>query len=173
MARAAPGEPPPLRPRHAERPARPASSDLPGHLGPLWSARAVAALERATAPRKACCSAARRVVCCACGAGWGLNMALRMLLAWQEWMRAGALSERPDGSDGETQAVQRRAYADLRWSPDRARPATPLGIRRCGFSQRCPHASNTRRPRMASWSARRSSGSFRSRPSSSQARLRR
>jgi putative transposase len=46
------------------------------------------------------------------------NMALRTLLARQDWVRTGVLSERPDVSDGEAKAVQRRRCAELRWSPD-------------------------------------------------------
>jgi putative transposase len=50
------------------------------------------------------------------------NVALRTLLARQDWVRTGVLSERPEVSDGEAKAVQRRRYAELRWSPD-ASPA--------------------------------------------------
>jgi IS605 OrfB family transposase len=46
------------------------------------------------------------------------NVALRTLLARQDWVSTGVLSERPDVSDGEAKAVQRRRYAELRWSPD-------------------------------------------------------
>jgi IS605 OrfB family transposase len=46
------------------------------------------------------------------------NVALRTLLARQDWVRTGVLSERPDVSDGEAKAMQRRRYAELRWSPD-------------------------------------------------------
>jgi putative transposase len=46
------------------------------------------------------------------------NVALRTLLARQDWVRTGVLSERPDVSDAEAKAVQRRRYAELRWSPD-------------------------------------------------------
>jgi IS605 OrfB family transposase len=46
------------------------------------------------------------------------NAALRTLLARQDWVRTGVLSERPDVSDDEAKAVQRRRYTELRWSPD-------------------------------------------------------
>jgi putative transposase len=46
------------------------------------------------------------------------NVALRTLLARQDWVRTGVLSERPEVSDGEAKAVRRRRYAELRWSPD-------------------------------------------------------
>ena len=46
------------------------------------------------------------------------NVALRTLLAQQDWVRTGVLSERPDVSDGEAKAAQRQRYAELRWSPD-------------------------------------------------------
>lgn len=46
------------------------------------------------------------------------NVALRTLLARQDWGRTGVLSERPEVSDDEAKAVQRRRYAELRWSPD-------------------------------------------------------
>jgi putative transposase len=49
------------------------------------------------------------------------NVALRTLLARQDWVSTGVLSERPDVSDDEVKAVQLRRYTDLRWSPD----ATP------------------------------------------------
>ena len=42
----------------------------------------------------------------------------RTLLARQDWVSTGVLSERPDVSDGEAKAAQRRRYAELRWSPD-------------------------------------------------------
>jgi putative transposase len=46
------------------------------------------------------------------------NIALRTLLARQDWASTGVLSERPDVSDGEAKAAQRRRYAELRWSLD-------------------------------------------------------
>jgi transposase len=46
------------------------------------------------------------------------NVALRTLLARQDWARPGVLSERPDVSDDAAKAVRRRRYAELRWSPD-------------------------------------------------------
>lgn len=46
------------------------------------------------------------------------NVALRTLLARQDWVRTGVLSERSDVSDDEAKAAQWRRYAELRWSPD-------------------------------------------------------
>ena len=46
------------------------------------------------------------------------NVALRTLLARQDWVSTGVLSERPDVSDDEAKAVRRRRYTELRWSPD-------------------------------------------------------
>jgi IS605 OrfB family transposase len=46
------------------------------------------------------------------------NVALRTLLARQDWVRTGVLSERPEVSDDEAKAVQRRRFAELRWSSD-------------------------------------------------------
>jgi putative transposase len=46
------------------------------------------------------------------------NVALRTLLARQDWVRTGVLSARPDVSDDEAKAVQRQRYAELRWSLD-------------------------------------------------------
>jgi putative transposase len=46
------------------------------------------------------------------------NVALRTLLARQDWVSTGVLSERPEVSDEEAKAVRRRRYAELRWSPD-------------------------------------------------------
>jgi transposase len=46
------------------------------------------------------------------------NVALRTLLARQDWVRTGVLSARPDVSDEEAKAAQRRRYAEVRWSPD-------------------------------------------------------
>jgi putative transposase len=56
------------------------------------------------------------------------NVALRTLLARQDWVRAGVLSERPDVSDGEAKAAQRRRYAELRWSPDTSPRASAGGL---------------------------------------------
>lgn len=44
------------------------------------------------------------------------NVALRTLLARQDWARTGVLSERPDVPSDEAKAVQRQRYAELRWS---------------------------------------------------------
>jgi putative transposase len=46
------------------------------------------------------------------------NVALRTLLARQDWVSTGVSSERPDVSDDEAKAVRRRRYTELRWSPD-------------------------------------------------------
>lgn len=46
------------------------------------------------------------------------NVALRTLLARQDWVSTGVLSERPDVSDVEAKAARRQRYAELRWSPD-------------------------------------------------------
>lgn len=46
------------------------------------------------------------------------NIALRTLLARQDWARTGALSTRLDVSNDETKAAQRQRYAELRWSSD-------------------------------------------------------
>jgi IS605 OrfB family transposase len=46
------------------------------------------------------------------------NVTLRTLLARQDWVRTGVLSERPDVSSDEAKAVRRRRYAELRWSSD-------------------------------------------------------
>jgi IS605 OrfB family transposase len=46
------------------------------------------------------------------------NVTLRTLLARQDWASTGVLSECPDVSDDEAKAVQRRRYAELRWSVD-------------------------------------------------------
>ena len=46
------------------------------------------------------------------------NVALRTLLARQDWVSTGVLSERPDGSSEEAKATQRQRYAELRWSLD-------------------------------------------------------
>jgi transposase len=46
------------------------------------------------------------------------NVPLRTLLARQDWVSTGVLSERPEVSDEEAKAVRRRRYAELRWSSD-------------------------------------------------------
>jgi len=56
------------------------------------------------------------------------NVALRTLLARQDWVRTGVLSERPEVSDDEAKAVQRRRYAELRWSLDTSPRAVAGGI---------------------------------------------
>ena len=44
------------------------------------------------------------------------NMALRTLLARQDWVRAGVVSARPEVASEETKAVRRRCAAEVRWS---------------------------------------------------------
>jgi putative transposase len=56
------------------------------------------------------------------------NVALRTLLARQDWVRTGVLSERPEVSDDEAKATQRRRYAELRRSPDTSPRALAGGI---------------------------------------------
>jgi IS605 OrfB family transposase len=56
------------------------------------------------------------------------NITLRTLLARQDWASTGVLSERPDVSDGEAKAAQRRRYAELRWSPDASLRAFAGGL---------------------------------------------
>jgi IS605 OrfB family transposase len=56
------------------------------------------------------------------------NIALRTLLARQDWVRTGALSERPDVSDREAKATQRQRSAELRWSPDTSPRASAEGL---------------------------------------------
>lgn len=46
-----------------------------------------------------------------------VNIALRTLLARQDWMSTGALSMRPDVTDSEAKAARLARYAELRWSP--------------------------------------------------------
>jgi putative transposase len=46
------------------------------------------------------------------------NVTLRTLLARQDWVRTGVLSERPEVSDAEAKAARRQRYAELRWSLD-------------------------------------------------------
>jgi putative transposase len=56
------------------------------------------------------------------------NVALRTLLARQDWVSTGVLSERPDVSSNEVKAAQRQRYAELRWSLD-----TSLTLQGCGI----------------------------------------
>jgi putative transposase len=46
------------------------------------------------------------------------NIAMRTLLARQDWVRTGQLSVAPDVSDDEAKAARRLRYAELRWSLD-------------------------------------------------------
>ena len=56
------------------------------------------------------------------------NVALRTLLARQDGVSTGVLSERPDVSDDEAKAAQRRRYAEVRWSPDTSPRASAGGL---------------------------------------------
>jgi IS605 OrfB family transposase len=56
------------------------------------------------------------------------NVALRTLLARQDWVSTGVLSECPDVSDDEAKAAQRRRYAELRWTPDTSPRASAGGL---------------------------------------------
>jgi len=56
------------------------------------------------------------------------NVALRTLLARQDWVSTGVLSARPNVSDGEAKAAQRRRYAEVRWSPDTSPRAFAGGL---------------------------------------------
>jgi putative transposase len=56
------------------------------------------------------------------------NIALRTLLARQDWVSTGVLSERPNVSDEEATAAQRRRYAEVRWSLDTSPHAFAGGI---------------------------------------------
>jgi len=73
-------------------------------------------------------------VCQACGLKLHADLvgarkiALRALLARQDWASMGVLSERPDVSDGETKAARRQRYAELRWSPDASPRLGPRGF---------------------------------------------
>jgi putative transposase len=56
------------------------------------------------------------------------NVALRTLLARQDWVRTGVLSERPEVSDDEAKTARRQRYAGLRWSPDTSPRALAGGL---------------------------------------------
>jgi putative transposase len=56
------------------------------------------------------------------------NVALRTLLARQDWASTDVLSERPDVSDDEAKAAQRQRYAELRWSADTSPRASAGGL---------------------------------------------
>src|SRR5581483_6586512 len=43
------------------------------------------------------------------------NIALRTVLARQDWVSTGVLSVRPDASDEEAKALRRQRYSELRW----------------------------------------------------------
>ncbi|MGZ3666874.1 MAG: RNA-guided endonuclease InsQ/TnpB family protein [Ktedonobacterales bacterium] len=73
-------------------------------------------------------------VCRACGVQLhadlvgARNIALRTLLARQDWVSTGTLSECPDVSDDEAKAAQRRRYVELRWSLDTSPRLEPWSI---------------------------------------------
>src|SRR5229473_1578094 len=56
------------------------------------------------------------------------NIAMRTLIARQDWAVTGVLSERPDGSSAETKAARRLRYAELRWSLDPSSRASAGGL---------------------------------------------
>ena len=56
------------------------------------------------------------------------NIALRTLLARQDWASTGVRSERREVSDGEATAARRQRAAEVRWSPDTSPPLEPGGI---------------------------------------------
>jgi transposase len=56
------------------------------------------------------------------------NVALRTLLARQDWVSTGVLSERPDVSSDEAKAAQRRRWVELRWSLDASPVPSNFGI---------------------------------------------
>src|SRR5258707_2850168 len=56
------------------------------------------------------------------------NIAMRTLIARQDWAVTGVLSERPDGSSAETKAARRLRYAELRWSLDPSPRASAEGL---------------------------------------------
>jgi IS605 OrfB family transposase len=56
------------------------------------------------------------------------NVALRTLLARQDWVSTGVLSERPDVSSDEAKARWRQRYVELRWSLDASPVPMDCGI---------------------------------------------
>jgi IS605 OrfB family transposase len=56
------------------------------------------------------------------------NVALRTLLARQDWVSTGVLSERPYVSSDEAKAARRRRYVELRWSLDAGPVPSDCGI---------------------------------------------
>jgi putative transposase len=56
------------------------------------------------------------------------NVALRTLLARQDGVSTGVLSVRPNVSDEEAKAAQRRRSAEVRWSPDASPRAVAGGL---------------------------------------------
>jgi len=55
------------------------------------------------------------------------NIAMRTLLARQDWASTGTLSMCPDGSSDEAKAARLSRYAELRWRPDPSFPASAGG----------------------------------------------
>jgi IS605 OrfB family transposase len=56
------------------------------------------------------------------------NITLRTLLARQDWVRTGVLSERPEVSDAEAKAARRQRSAEVRWSLDTSPALKGWGI---------------------------------------------
>jgi hypothetical protein len=56
------------------------------------------------------------------------TVALRTLLARQDWVRTGVLSDRPDVSDVEATVALRQRDAELRWSLDTSPALSGRGI---------------------------------------------
>jgi IS605 OrfB family transposase len=55
------------------------------------------------------------------------NIAMRTLLARQDWARTGCLSVSPDVSSDEAKAERLQRYSELRWSPDTSPRASAGG----------------------------------------------
>jgi transposase len=56
------------------------------------------------------------------------NIALRTLLARQDWVSTVVLSERPDVSRDEAKAARQQRYAEVRWSVDTSPTLEGWGI---------------------------------------------
>jgi putative transposase len=55
------------------------------------------------------------------------NIAMRTLLARQDWASTGVLSVRPDASDREAKALRLQGFSELRWSPDASPCPSDMG----------------------------------------------
>jgi putative transposase len=73
------------------------------------------------------------------------NVALRTLLARQDWASTGVVSERPNVSDAEAKAAQRQRSAEMRWRLDTSPAREGRGIRL--DSPSCLSISPARMPR--------------------------